>query len=116
MKPTVHDLDGEVFAWARDQLETSSTEEVWLAVNSTIAPVEGHPVAGFMVLTWIRSPILGDPPMSTGTLITGVPGEMAVRDVIRKQMDTLRDQKASALRTPPTNGFDATMRGFKPNG
>ena len=101
MVATVHDLDGEVFAWARDQLEKSAAGEVWLAINSTIAPVEGRPVAGFMILTWCRSPILGDPAMSTGTLITGVPTELAVRDVIRKQIATLREQKAAALRTLP---------------
>jgi len=117
MKPAVHDLDGEVYAWARDQLEKSAGEEVWLAINSTIAPVEGRPVAGFMILTWVRSPILGDPQMSTGTLITGVPTELAVRDVIRKQLATLREQKSAALRTNPSpNGFDAKLRGFKPNG
>jgi len=115
MTHPVHDLDAEVYAWARDQLEKSATEEIWLSINSTIAPVEGRPVAGFMILVWCRSPILGDPHLSTGNLIIGVPAEVDVREVARQSVAKLRDQKSAALRAPLPDSAPR-MNGFRPNG
>jgi len=88
----------------------SATEEMWYAITPMLAPIQGQPVASFMILYWCRNPILGDPHISTGSLITGVPAEAEVRKLTRDSLAKLKDQKADILRAPinfsgpPANG------------
>jgi hypothetical protein len=119
MKPVIHDLAADVLAWASDQLGKSATEESWLAIQPTIFPVQGQPVAGFMVFVWCKSPILGDAHLSEGTIISGVPEESAIRQVIRDMVVKLHEKNAAimAIPAPPkltsVNGFNPNIRGFK---
>jgi hypothetical protein len=118
MKPVIHDLTAEVLAWSTDQLTKSAAEESWLAVQPTIFPVQGQPVAGFMIFVWCKSPVLGDAHMSEGTIISGVPDESAIRQVVRDMIAKLREKKSAimAIPAPPkltsVNGFNPNIRGF----
>jgi hypothetical protein len=113
----VHDIGADVLAWVLDQLGLSATEQVWVAINPTIAPIQGQPVAGFMILLWCKSPLLGEPHLSTASLITGVPEESAVRQVARDGLGKLADQKIQAMTVPGPPvmpGFTNDLRGFQP--
>lgn len=116
----INDIEADVRGWVNDQLGKSATEEMWFAITPTITPINGQPVAGIMILYWCRNPILGDPHISTGSLITGIASEADVRKLTREAITKLKDQKAEILRAPvelpvPGSGrFNSNLRGFRP--
>lgn len=106
----INDAETDVRGWVSDQLGKSATEEMWFAISPMITPLQGQPVAAFMILYWCRNPILGDPHISTGSLITGVPAEAEVRKLTRDSIAKLREQKAEILRAPVEMPFSGNGR------
>lgn len=100
----INDIGADVRGWVFDQLMKSATEEMWFAITPMLAPIQGQPVAAFMILYWCRNPILGDPHISTGSVITGVPSEVEVRKLTRDSIAKLIEQKGKILRAPVNLG------------
>lgn len=103
---TVIDIDAQVFSWFQNQINASASadEDYWIASFPSIAPIQGQSVAGFMLILWGRNPLLGQPHLTTGSFITGVPTEEAVKEAARGMVAKLADDRSALLNQSAPNG------------
>jgi hypothetical protein len=103
---TAIDINAQVSAWFHDQINSSTAadEDHWVSSFTSIIPIDGQSVAGFMLILWVKSPLLGQAPISTGNFMTGIPSEDQVREAARGMVAKLHDDRSKMLRAAPSNG------------